>query len=136
MNRYNIFNQIHKGLRSLLYETALLIQRTDFLNKEESKIALEKVREVVELFEKHAHTEDTYVLPTLTEYEPAVVTIFEEEHVKDHELSEKLLGLVYVLTQSQLDETKVEMGKALSIAYVEFLVFNLNHMAKEETVIN
>lgn len=136
MNRYNIFNQIHKGLRSLLYETALLIQQTDFLNKEETKIALERVREVVELFEKHAYTEDTYVLPTLTEYEPAVVNVFEEEHVKDHELSEKLLGFVYVLTQSALDDTKVEMGKALSVAYVEFMVFNLNHMAKEETVIN
>jgi|GEM_PF-582254 len=133
MNRYNIFNQIHKGLRSLLYETALLIQRTDFLNKEESKIALDRVKEVVELFEKHAHTEDTYVLPALTEYEPAVVNVFEEEHVKDHELSEKLLSYVYVVTQSQLDDTKVEMGRALSIAYVEFMIFNLNHMAKEET---
>src|SRR5689334_4897923 len=136
MNRYNIFNQIHKGLRSLLYETALLIQRTDFLNKEESNIALDKVREVVELLEKHAHTEDTYVLPQLADYEPAVVNVFEEEHVRDHELSEKLLGYVYVLTQSQLDNTKVEMGRALSIAYVEFMIFNLNHMAKEETVIN
>lgn len=136
MNRYNIFNQIHKGLRSLLYETALLIQQTDFLNKEETKVALNKVREVVNLFEKHAHTEDTYLLPTLAEYEPAVVNVFEEEHVKDHELSEKLLGFVYVLTQSQLDQTKEEMGRALSIAYVEFMVFNLNHMAKEETVIN
>ena len=97
MNRYNIFNQIHKGLRSLLYETALLLQRTDFTSTAESKIALDKVREVVELFEKHAHTEDTYVLPNIAEYEPAVVTVFEEEHVKDHELSEKLLGLVMCL---------------------------------------
>ena len=136
MNRYNIFNQIHKGLRSLLYETALLIQRTDFLNKEETKLALDRVREVVELFEKHAHTEDTYVLPSIAEYEPSVVNVFEEEHVRDHELSEKLLGYVYVVTQSQLDGTKVEMGRALSIAYVEFMIFNLNHMAKEETVIN
>src|SRR5690349_21841110 len=117
MNRYNIFNQIHKGLRSLLYETALLIQQTDFLNKEESRIALNKVREVVDLFEKHAQTEDTYVLPTLAQYEPAVVNVFEEEHIKDHELSEKLLGFVYVLTQAQLDDTKVEMGSALSVAY-------------------
>ena len=136
MNRYNIFNQIHKGLRSLLYETALLIQRTDFLNKEESKIALDRVKEVVELFEKHAHTEDTYVLPALTEYEPAVVNVFEEEHVADHKLSQRLKDLVFVYTHSEMDETRVQTGFAISIAFTEFLVFNLNHMAKEEKVLN
>ena len=119
-----------------MYETALLIQQTDFLRKEEAKLALEKVTEVVELFEKHANTEDNHVFPALAEYEPGVVTIFEEEHVKDHELSNRLLDLVFVFTHSITDETKIETGKILSIAFVEFLVFNLNHMAKEESVIN
>jgi hypothetical protein len=136
MNRYNIFNQVHKGLRSLLYETALTIQQTDFMQKEEARLALEKVTLVVELFEKHAHTEDNFLLPALAEYEPGVVTIFEEEHVKDHELSNRLLDLVFVFTHSITDETRIMTGKALSVSFVEFLVFNLNHMAKEESVIN
>jgi hypothetical protein len=136
MNRYNIFNNVHKGLRGLLYETALLVQQTDFIKKEEAKIALEKITEVVELFEKHANTEDTLVLPSLAEYEPAVVNVFEEEHEKDHQLSTRLLDLVFVFTHSITDETKIETGKAINIAFVEFMVFNLNHMAKEESVLN
>ena len=37
MNRYNIFYQVHKGLRELLYNTASRLQQTDFTNAEETR---------------------------------------------------------------------------------------------------
>ena len=30
MSRFNVFNQIHKGLRAMLYDTALTLQQTHF----------------------------------------------------------------------------------------------------------
>lgn len=136
MNRYNIFNQVHKGLRAMLYETALTVQQTDFLRKEQAKAALEKITDVVEIFDKHANTEDGFILPALAEYEPAVTNVFEEEHDKDHQLAQRLVDLIFVYTHSLTDETRIETGKTINIAFVEFMVFNLNHMAKEETVLN
>lgn len=136
MNRYNIFNQIHKALRALLYETALTLQQTNFLNKKEANASLEQLAEVLELFEKHAHTEDNFLLPALAQYEPSVVNVFEEEHDKDHELAQRLTGLLFVFRHSVENETRQETGRAIVISFTAFLVFNLEHMAKEETVLN
>jgi hemerythrin-like domain-containing protein len=136
MTRYNLFNQIHKGLRSLLYETSLVLQQTDFLAKEEAKEAIGRVAEVVELFEKHAYTEDNFVLPALQEFEPSVVNLFEEEHDKDHALGMRLQELLFVFNHSVMDDTRTETGKTLNVVFVEFMVFNLEHMAKEEKVLN
>jgi hypothetical protein len=136
MNRYNIFNQIHKALRVLLYETAIAVQQTDFNNKEEAKEVLNRLEMVVEMFDKHADTEDSLVLPAIAEYEPSVVNVFEEEHVADHKLSQQLKDLLFVYTHSEMDETRVQTGFAISLAFTAFLVFNLNHMAKEEKVLN
>jgi hemerythrin-like domain-containing protein len=136
MNRYNVFNQVHKGLRSLLYETALLLQQTDFSSKEEAQTAIEKLADVIELFEKHADSEDNNVLPAIRQYEPSVVLVFEEEHEQDHTLSRKLEELIFVLKHSINEDTKKETGKIINTAFTEFMVFNLNHMAKEETVLN
>lgn len=136
MNRYNIFNQVHKGLRVLLYETAIAIQQTDFHNREEAKVISAQLSEVVELFEKHADTEDSIVFPALQDYEPSVILVFEEEHEKDHVLGQKLKSLLFMLSQCLADEAKIQAGKEIQVAFVEFMVFNLNHMAKEETVIN
>lgn len=136
MSRYNIFNQIHKGLRSLLYETSLMLQQTDFTAREEAKASIERMSEVVEIFEKHADTEDSMVFPALQEYEPSVVNLFEEEHEKDHALAMRLKELLFVYNHSIMEETKVETGKTINVVFIEFMVFNLEHMAKEEKVIN
>lgn len=136
MNRYNIFNQIHKGLRGLLYETALAIQQTDFNNREEVKAITIQLTESIELFEKHADTEDQLVFPVLQEYEPSVLLVFEEEHDKDHALAQRIKELLFVLTHSVSGETKLQTGRNIQKAFVEFMVFNLEHMEKEETVIN
>jgi len=136
MSRYNIFNQIHKGLRSLLYETALAVQQTDFDNREEAKAISARLKELVEMFEKHADTEDNLVFPAIQEYEPAVAVAFEDEHDKDHALGQRLKDLLFVLDQSVSEEAKLQAGRNIQDAFVDFMVFNLNHMAKEETVIN
>jgi hemerythrin-like domain-containing protein len=134
--RYNIFYRIHKGLRTMLYETAIELQRTDFNNEEESETILQKITAVVDLFDNHAHTEDTMAFPAVEQYEPSVVDAFEKEHVKDHELSQKLRTLIVIFSSLKTDDEKINLGSAFRKAFVEFLVFNLEHMAKEEDVIN
>lgn len=136
MSRYNIFYMVHKGLRALLYETALLIQQTDFTNEEESAQVLEQIEEVLTLFTKHAHTEDTLVFAAIQHCEPAIVDELEKEHGKDHELGLRLSGLVTVFSNSVNEDSKLEAAAALNKAFSEFLVFNIEHMAKEEDIIN
>lgn len=136
MQRFNMFNQIHKSLRVLLYDTAAMIGRTDFDDAAQLETISERIRFVMTSFDKHAHHEDNHVLPLLSKYEPAIVDAFEQEHVTDMALGQKLNGFLTALDLAQLPEAKKQLGISLSSAFIEFMIFNLQHMAKEETVLN
>lgn len=136
MKRYNIFYQVHKGLRAMLYETAIQLQQTDFSNADEAGNIAIRISEVVELFDKHAHSEDNNILNAIESLEPSAASLFAEEHVKDHELSNRLTTLIHMLYAAGSDEEKEELGSALRVAYTEFVAFNLQHMAKEENQLN
>jgi len=136
MNRYNIFYQVHKGLRAMLYETALLLQHTDFTNFDEAEQTIEQLLAVVELFDKHAHTEDTLVFDAITSFEPSLVNAFEQEHREDHALGRRLTGVILSYGYAVSSSDQLEIGRSIASAFIEFMIFNLNHMAKEEDVIN
>ncbi len=136
MQRYNIFHQIHKGLRAMLYETAMKVQHADFWNVDETEEVVEDIKEVVRLFDMHAHHEDKLVFPAVEKYDPAVADAFEQEHVQDHLLGELLTNSIDKWKTAAIITEKAEAAKAVQIAYVKFMVFNLEHMAKEEDVLN
>jgi hemerythrin-like domain-containing protein len=136
MERYNSFNIIHKGLRAALYQTALQLQQTDFTDEYQAEEAVNKVKEIVMLFEGHAHKEDNFVLPLINEYEPSVVAAFNSEHEEDGQLGNQLNDAVREVLNSETDTKKTISGRQLTESFVRFMVFNLNHMAKEEDIIN
>jgi len=134
--RYNMFNQIHKALRVLLYDTGVLISQTDFDNPLQADMVAERLNQLLDLFINHADNEDRMVLPLLQEYEPGVVSAFEQEHVTDHALVQRLKGFLMALAYAISSQAKTELGASLTTAYIEFMIFNLQHMQKEETVLN
>lgn len=136
MERYNIFNLIHKGLRASLYQTALQLQQTDFTCDASIEEATDKVREIVLLFEGHAQKEDGFVLPAIEAYEPSVVAAFEAEHQEDERLGHALHACLDRLSSATTYLEKLIAGKELNESFVAFTVFNLQHMAREEDIIN
>lgn len=136
MNRYNIFYQVHKGLRAMLYETALCLQQTDFNTPEETEKSLAQLETVIALFEKHAHTEDTIVFAAIHAQEPALVSTFEQEHEEDNALAIRINGLLTAFKYAVSSEDKASIGAGITQAFIDFMVFNLKHMAKEEDIIN
>jgi hemerythrin-like domain-containing protein len=136
MQQYNMFNQVHKGLRALLFDTAIHVQHTDFWNVEDAAVVIGRIRDVVFLFDKHAHSEDNFVFPAVKKYEPSVADLFEQEHVKDHELGEALASALTAYEAAPTLNEKVAVAPLISQSFTRFLVFNLEHMAKEEEVLN
>lgn len=136
MERYNIFQLIHKGLRAALYRTALQLQQTDFTSSDEAEEASDKVREIIMLFDMHAHKEDSYILPAVGTWEPSVVTAFASEHEQDEQLGRELIRCLDRLECAQSPIEKQKAGQGLSEAFSAFIAFNLNHMAKEEDILN
>ena len=136
MERYNIFNLVHKGLRASLYQTALQLQKTDFTSEDATEEALNNVKEIIMLFQGHASKEDSYILPAIESYEPSVAASFEAEHEEDERLGEQLNSCLHKLETATGYLEQLVAGKELNEAFVAFMVFNLEHMAKEEDIIN
>jgi hypothetical protein len=136
MQRYNTFNMIHKALRALLYDTALSLQQTYFADASEAESALQKVATVIHQFEQHAHHEDAHILPAIHTFEPQLVEEFEKEHEADGALGERLKQLLNIFRATTLAEERIIAGSAIVKAFNDFLIFNLEHMAKEESVLN
>jgi Hemerythrin HHE cation binding domain len=136
MNRYNIFYQVHKGLRAMLYETALCLQQTDFTNADETETVLAQLESVIDLFDSHAHTEGTIVFAALQKNEPVLIDVFEQEHEEDQALGQRLQGIVTAFNHAVSSADKMAIGSALNEAFADFMIFNLRHMTKEEDIIN
>ncbi|RYY99402.1 MAG: hypothetical protein EOO11_05055 [Chitinophagaceae bacterium] len=136
MQRVNIFTLIHKGLRTLLYDTAACLQQTDFTQDAETEAALDRVRETLLLFDEHARHEDRHVLPAIAAFEPSVADCFGQEHATDAELALELTATVETFFLLPETDDRKASGEALVHAFTEFLVFNLKHMAREESLLN
>jgi hypothetical protein len=136
MSRINIFNQIHKGLRAMLYDTALTLQQTHFADSDQSDAGVKKVRTTTEMINAHTAHEDHFIFPAIQEYEPSLVDVFTMEHLKNHSLSEKLLDSLVAHNHAVKAESKIEAGQAIIRAFQEFMVYNLEHMSNEENVLN
>jgi hypothetical protein len=127
---------IHKALRAMMYDAALTLQQTDFTDANESETALAKVETVIEQFEQHAYHEDTFILPAVEAFEPALVEYLEKEHVEDIELGNRINTLLNIFRSLKLDEERINCGSCINKAFRDFMIFNLKHMAKEESDIN
>jgi hemerythrin-like domain-containing protein len=134
--RYSTFTKVHKGLRALLFDTAILIQHTDFTKDNEIRTVTDRLNEIILLFEGHAYAEDNFVFSMVKNINPAVIDALEEEHEEDHRLSQGLQYWINMLQQPLSAEERKAAGIALLIGLNEFIAFNLLHMNKEETLVN
>jgi len=120
----------------MLYHTASLLQQTDFINPEEATISIEQIKEVIYLFDKHAHTEDHFILPLVVKHKPSAATLFEEEHLQDQELGNRMRILLHIFNCCTMEQEQLVAAGAIRSAFTEFMIFNLQHMAKEERKLN
>lgn len=134
--RFNVFNQIHKALRALMFDTALIMQQTDFCKADEAAAILEQTDLLLDLMDSHAHFEDDHILNAAEKHAPAVIAEFEKEHVTDMELTGALRGLLAAYRSAISAEEQIELGFHLLHALNDFIGFNLTHMHKEETLLN
>jgi hemerythrin-like domain-containing protein len=113
-----------------------LIQHTDFTHEAERAEVVERVGLVNYLFHHHADTEDNRIFPMIEPYAPQIQADFEAQHETDHQLSENLEKCLARFTETNSPEQHIWAGQELAKCFHAFLAFNVEHMMKEETIIN
>ncbi|MBW0161296.1 MAG: hemerythrin domain-containing protein [Sediminibacterium sp. Gen4] len=135
LTRYNPFHQIHQGLRAMLYHCSLQVQHTNFADEEQASTTIAQLKELIWLFDGHAHTEDTKVFSLLADKAPEVIADFEQQHDKDHMLAAHLQGCIEQYEAAVKSSDKVFAGRQIQFSLAEFTAFNLSHMNMEEVII-
>jgi len=135
MERYNSFRQVHRGLRTILFDTALILQRTDFCNTDERSKAFERLILLLDMFDEHVTQESEFILSAVYRYNPELADEFEDEHQTGNLISKRLR----VLASGNNDHdniSEIKCGRSILKVFNEFIAFSLYHMNKEEDRIN
>ncbi len=69
--RYNVFNNIHKGLRTMLFSTQMKWQQTDFTSPEAASMVA-NLETVLYYYDQHADHEDHFILSKIIQQQPQV----------------------------------------------------------------
>jgi len=134
--RYNIFKRTHKGLRSMLFDAGAKIQQTDFTRRKQATAAIEAIKQSTRSFLYHLSKEDKIIYHSVVLYAPYIVAMVEQTNLKDQALAESIDKLIDQQREQDSKKEKIAFGHQLQAVFFEFTAAVLQHMNKEETVIN
>ena len=134
--RYNIFRRTHKGLRSMLFDAGAKIQQTDFTKTKQANAAIEAIKQSTRSFLYHLIKEDKVIYRSVVLYAPYIVAMVEQTNLKDQALAESIDKIIDQQREQDAKKDMIAFGHQLQAVFFEFTAAVLQHMNKEETVIN
>jgi hypothetical protein len=120
----------------MLFDAGAKIQQTDFTKSKQADAAIEAIKQSTRSFLYHLSKEDKIIYHSVVLYAPYIVAMIEQTNLKDQALAESIDKIID--QQENLDTKKemIDFGHQLQAAFFEFTAAVLQHMNKEETVIN
>jgi len=134
--RYNIFRGTHKGLRSMLFDAGAKLQQTDFTKSKQASAAVDAIKQSTRSFLYHISKEDKIIYHSVVLYAPYIVAMIEQTNLKDQVLAESIDKIIDEQRDQDTKKEMIDFGHQLQAAFFEFTAAVLQHMNKEETVIN
>ena len=134
--RYNIFKRTHKGMRSMLFEAGARIQQTDFTKAKQADAAIDIAKQTTRSFLYHLNKEDNILYLSIVLYAPYIVAMIEQTNAKDERLAKSIDTIIEEYKNLDTKAEMISFGLRLQAAFFEFTAAVLQHMNKEETVIN
>jgi hypothetical protein len=134
-DRVDLFSLIHKGVRGVLFETAMELSRTDFAAPDEREHAEAAIRRCFGYLREHADHEDREIQPWITRFSPAVAAVLAAEHVTLEKASIAVESLLPRLAAAAPDE-RLAMGAELQRRFYLLVSDQLRHLNREEREAN
>ena len=130
----DLYRDIHKGIRSELFDTTLEAGRLDPADRAGRACLAARIRDVVSLLESHAHHEDGAIEPVLEVELPALADAIAADHaaldVRIRDVAEQASGTVEAPDAEQRFRVH-----ALYLELADFTSAYLRHQDLEERVV-
>lgn len=141
----DLFTEIHKAIRSMIYSLGTRLQSVDFADRAASSAVLADLQHefskavspacMLCLLHGHAEAEETGIFPSMQPIDARMIRMLIDEH---HQIRQKLAALTRSseeLGASDPPERRIELGVRINREANEFFAFYLTHMNKEELTI-
>ena len=135
-HRYNIFKRTHKGLRSMLFNAGAKIQHTDFTKQRQAAYTINSIKQTTLSFLYHVNKEDSIIYHAVAMEAPYIVAMMEKSNKKDSALAKSINDLMDSYERLNTKREKIAFGLQLQSSFFEFTAAVLQHINKEESVIN
>ena len=132
MSRFDLYANVHKGVRAALTQAASLAVRTDFSNPTEAAEAARVARRLVFQLENHARHEDTHVMPLLARVAPEVHADLQADHARTDGLQRELAELADRLHDAPAAQ-RIPLGRRLHDGLWRLAAEHLRHLDREES---
>jgi hypothetical protein len=130
-----MFTPIHKGMRRLLFETAMAIARTDFGAPDEVAATEPVLFNCLRFLEDHAAHEDRHVFPVVARLAPDFAAAMAPEHPALERAAREIHWL-WERLRPLAGPARVALGGDIQRRFLAYVADHLRHMDKEEREVN
>jgi Hemerythrin HHE cation binding domain len=130
-DRVDLFTLVHKGIRRALFDTLLIIGRTDFSRDGDIASAREAVARCFDFLREHAEHEDRHIVPVLARLAPGFAGALEAEHVELEKAAIAIEALFPRVAAASASERPV-MGREIFRRMTLLVADQLRHLEREE----
>jgi hypothetical protein len=135
MSRFDMYRDIHKGIRLAVFSYVNELGSADLSEKETLARLRVGLDELVELLENHAKHEDAHITPVLARIAPELTkSLVDDHHAYDATLTKARYGFLSLAIASP--EERAERAHALYLELSSFTAAYLKHMQREEEEAN
>lgn len=134
--RLNLYQSVHKGLRAFMADTVQLVGATDPMDASERDKALEQVRLLLSICEKHLSHENNFIHVAMERRSPGSARQCQGDHVEHLAHIDQLGRLAEAAGMHEAAASAAKGGAAWLALYHELSLFvadNLEHMMLEES---
>ena len=130
----NRINDLHKELRTKMFESGLQGQMITGMNMKQIKKFLEGLKSLVGYSSFVIMEEERSFFPNIISVAPFMIPLLEQEHSKMAELGEKICILADDYEEAYADSERMNTIMSVIIAYHEWMAFMMQHLLKEEMI--
>ena len=132
--RIDLATTIHKAVRKLLFEQAMLLARSDFRSDDAVQRACTALDDTMLMLREHAEHEDVVVFPVLAELDHRLASeAVRQHHALEQSMRdiERVAATLRVATQAE----RTRLSRDLTQRFNRFVAAQLTHLAFEEAEI-
>ncbi len=131
MARIDLYRNVHKGQRALIFELAVELGRTDRGERREFAALAGRLLDAIVELRKHAENEECFIHPLLHSRVPEIAAALEREHER---VEAALCELEQRLLPESPEREAVAPATDLYLAWCRLVATYLAHLEAEESV--